>query len=462
MTTSTHNRLALILSTLFMCVSVLFLPQFSLAFFSDTETSASQRFGAAELLFSEDYDDQELQVGPGLATSHEFVLPVSFTTSSVSNKYDVSVTFATGHVELCDALALQTTLGAESSTGYFESFASAPYSEVGEVVMSVLYDDTKRAIPHNATCTAEVAVEAWQEGMSKATAGYRDKKTFSITITAQMVVLNEVLARPNTIDTQVPNVEFIELYNNSDFPLDVLGFNITELTAGGVVTNHFIANIATAPASALIAYNGSLSTIVPAHGHLALKYRGSSSYLNDSGDTIALIDTGTNEVIDLYSYGAAVIGKSDARIPDGVGAWIDPIPTPNQENIAEEYVEVVQTATTTVFADLEVSEEQEISTSTDTVEEEVEVVEDEAASTTAEEVEEEEEIMDPVAEEEVVEEEETAPADTEEVDGPVAPVLPFSDTNDAENALLDPEPAAKTSEEEIEVVDAVVETPPVT
>jgi len=454
MRTNTYNRIVTSLLLFSVCFLAL-LPQVTQAFFSDTEESAGQRFAAAELLFDTTFDNQEFYVGPGLAVAHEFILPVSFSASSVKNKYDIRVVSTSGHDTFCGALALEAVLGSESSSGYFTDFSSAEFDSAGLVSVSVFYNESVRAIPHNATCTAEVVVEAWQENMQKATAGYRDSEQFSITVTAHMVVLNEVLARPNTVDMNTPNVEFIELYNNSDFPIDVLGFNITELTAAGIPTNHFIANMSTAPSSALVAYDGSFSTIVPAHGHLALKYRGSASYLNDNGDTITLIDTTTGAAIDSYRYTSALIGKSDARIPDGTGTWIDPVPTPDAPNTLDELL-VETPATTSLFIDL-----LEIEHSSSTV------VDTEVASGTEEAL----VIEVPVAAEEVTpsapslvegeaesEEEPLLKPEIEEgialfveekVDEISSIPLPLTDSNSApEEALLNPEPAVRTTEDE--------------
>lgn len=467
MQTYTNNRIVTSLLLVVVCFALL-LPRLTYAFFSDIEESTGERFGAAELLFDTSFDNQELYVGPGLALTHEVILPISFSSSSVANTYDVRVASTTGNAVFCDALALKTELDGKQSSGHFIDFASTAYDTPGDLVLEVFYDENERAIPHNATCAAEIVVEAWQDNMSKDTAGYRDSKRFTVSVTAHMVVLNEVLPRPNTTDTTVPNVEFIELYNNSDFPIDVLGFNITEMTAGGLPVNHFIANLATAPASALIAYDGSLTTVVPAHGHLALKYRGSSSYLNDDGDTIVLFDTTTGAAVDSYRYTTTIVGKSDARIPDGVGAWIDPVPTPDAENIAEEVVLVVATtsATTSIFAELAV---QDISTTTEVeaasttassseeveAEEPVTVIDDTATSgepVLPEVTEEETTPVAPEPEVEIEPEPEVVEEETEVEEVPPADPLPLTDANTApEEALLDPEPAIRNAEEEVEV-----------
>ncbi|MDR3558945.1 MAG: hypothetical protein P4L58_00900, partial [Candidatus Pacebacteria bacterium] len=52
-----------------------------------------------------------------------------------------------------------------------------------------------------------------------------------------------------------------------------------------------------------------------------------------SGDTVTLYDPDGN-MIDSHKYSASDVrqGKSIARVPDGTGDWIDPIPTPGAKN----------------------------------------------------------------------------------------------------------------------------------
>jgi hypothetical protein len=195
---------------------------------------------------------------------------------------------------------------------------------------------TSTNFAHGDKCDVTLTVEGWQENMTKATAGYRDAYSVTIPVVAQMVVLNEVLAKPTPGED-----EFIELFNHSAYPVDVAGFNITEKTAGGATIDHIIRSVSLGSTD-MVAYDGSGSTVIPAHGYLALRYSGNTSYLNDGGDTITLLDT-DNITLDAYTFGEAVANKSDARIPDGSGPWIDPVPTPNEPNAitAGEIVEVL-------------------------------------------------------------------------------------------------------------------------
>jgi hypothetical protein len=168
--------------------------------------------------------------------------------------------------------------------------------------------------------------------MSRATAGFRDVREITLRVEASMVVLNEVLAQPGA---GFP--EFIELFNLSEVPVDVEGWSITELAGENVVT-HTVTGTPSAAAD-LVAYDDSLTTTVPALGHLALKFNGGSAYLNNTGDTITLFDGAGNQ-LDQYVYMTSLSGKSDARIPDGTGGWIDPVPTPGEANVLEEGIEL--------------------------------------------------------------------------------------------------------------------------
>ena len=98
-------------------------------------------------------------------------------------------------------------------------------------------------------------------------------------------------------------------------------------------------------------------------------YDNSNFSLNNTGDTIKLFDSSDN-LIDFYTYtghdycqleptpgdensdttgdgscGQVPPNKSYARIPDGIGAWVDPIPTPGAPNVVEfELGEITESA----------------------------------------------------------------------------------------------------------------------
>lgn len=174
------------------------------------------------------------------------------------------------------------------------------------------------------------------------------------------VVLNEFLPNPNGLEygfdfgedgDSMPKGEWIELYNNADTSVDLTGWYIKDLA------NHTINITATNTQPA--------TTTILAHKWLVI-YMNASILNNSDPETITLYNN-LNTPQDSYSYNggtycdiqptsndnndtnpsehcSSVSGnKSYARIPDGVGAWVDPIPTPGMHNeLVEEIIPVVE------------------------------------------------------------------------------------------------------------------------
>lgn len=187
----------------------------------------------------------------------------------------------------------------------------------------------------------------------------------------QSIVINEFLPNPDGVQygfdfgndaSNMPQGEWVELYNNGDLPIDVGGWILSDESGGVGNTQAIISSANTQPAT----------TTVPAHGWLVVYFN--KPVLNDTGDSIFLY-TGTstgNLLIDSYTYdnpsdfcdnqpspgetnatstpptgtpgnggnadcNAAQVGpnKTYARIPDGTGDFVDPIPTPGAPNILE-------------------------------------------------------------------------------------------------------------------------------
>lgn len=192
---------------------------------------------------------------------------------------------------------------------------------------------------------------------------------WSLLADPQNIVLNEFLPNPDSSANglnfgddadDMPNGEWVELYNNGDVPIDVAGWRIEDASGGGGNTHAVVSDTNT----------NTGDTIVAPHGWLVVYMN--KPTLNNTGDTLRLF-TNTNSEVDSYTYddpsdfcekdptpgntngndpsGIGTPGngpnadcpqnqvapnKSYARIPDGVGAFVDPIPTPGSENIPEE------------------------------------------------------------------------------------------------------------------------------
>ena len=141
----------------------------------------------------------------------------------------------------------------------------------------------------------------------------------------QAIVLNEIMYNPvGDEGASMPNGEWVELYNNSDATIDVAGWKIKDLVNNTITvsTTNSDNNLNTADSG---------ETSVPAHGWLVV-YRNGSAYFNNSGDTLYLLNN-LNVLMDSHAYrGGKAEGLTEARSPDGTGAWVDPLPTPGRKN----------------------------------------------------------------------------------------------------------------------------------
>ena len=148
----------------------------------------------------------------------------------------------------------------------------------------------------------------------------------------QPIVLNEILYNPSGSDNApMPGGEWVELYNNSDTAVDVAGWRIQEGDGSSIT----IAN--TNSDNDLDTGDGG-ETVVPAHSWLVVYRNADGTFiLNNSspdGDTVSLYNN-SDVLIDSHTYGGGKpAGNSEARSPDGTGAWVDPLPTPGRKNVA--------------------------------------------------------------------------------------------------------------------------------
>lgn len=158
------------------------------------------------------------------------------------------------------------------------------------------------------------------------------------------IVLNEFVPNPVGNDGQHGlEGEWVELYNLSSVAKDLNGWKIKD-AAGNSKT---ISASRTHTGSTIIGVNGS--------GSEWLVVFMNASVLGNSGDTINLLDS-NDVLLDTHTYGNSIdpdldddpestpgdendldgnvtgAGKSFARIPDGTGPWIDPVPTPGGPN----------------------------------------------------------------------------------------------------------------------------------
>jgi hypothetical protein len=144
------------------------------------------------------------------------------------------------------------------------------------------------------------------------------------------VVLNEILPDPQSTDSaNMPQGEWVELFNNSSFPIDVNGWVISASSSSVLTVTAGNSDNNGNPFD-------SGETIVPAGGELVVYRDGSGTFsMNEAGDTINLYNGPVigSELIDSHTYtGPIAEEKTLARIPDGTGAWVDPIAQPGRPN----------------------------------------------------------------------------------------------------------------------------------
>lgn len=206
-------------------------------------------------------------------------------------------------------------------------------------------------------CSFEFYATAWQTIGSGPGSGWWDEEIVDNNIihsgswTSSAlgdIVMNEFVPNPVGTDTALmPGGEWIEIYNNSLVNRDLDGWYFVD--EDGHILTISISNSDN---------NGDTSdsgeTTIVSEGYLVV-YDNSSFSINNDSDTIYFYDK-LGVLMDSYSYngsdansltltpgtgnaddslgsGSSPIpsGKSFARVPDGVGAWVDPEPTPGKK-----------------------------------------------------------------------------------------------------------------------------------
>ncbi|MBL9139337.1 MAG: lamin tail domain-containing protein, partial [Verrucomicrobiales bacterium] len=132
------------------------------------------------------------------------------------------------------------------------------------------------------------------------------------------IVINEVLAH-----TDLPQIDFVELYNHSNEAVDLGGCVITD----DVSTNRFRIPDGT--------------TITP-RGYLAFDENQLGFRLNAAGETITLFNPALTRVVDAVRVGPQENGVSTGRFPDGTPEWrrLQTV-TPAAENTSFRVSEIV-------------------------------------------------------------------------------------------------------------------------
>ncbi len=121
------------------------------------------------------------------------------------------------------------------------------------------------------------------------------------------IIFNEILPSPEGPDAEE---EWIELYNQNDFDVDLSGWTIQDTTGS--------------------AKTYTLNAKIPALGYLVLSRPETKITLNNTGDGLNLFNP-NEEIVDSVDFGKAFLGQSYSKISSG-WAWNDNL-TPGEKNI---------------------------------------------------------------------------------------------------------------------------------
>jgi len=488
-------RFAVVLVVFSMFVNILNINQTS-AYFNDEAIIEGTEFTAGTLEI--DLDDTNL-FSPDLmypADSNSVSMDIS-NIGSLDSQY-IAKTITTGSDNsACSYITMTATDGTSTYTGLIENFISVatPTTDTTWSFDFTVNADAPVSV-WGKTCSFKWNYTAWQTDLADSSMGFTavKEKLGEIKI-GKAVVMNEIIPNPEGLDTQSGlQGEWVELYNNSNTSIELNGWKIKDLTGNIKI----ISASNTMNGRTLIGPKGSYLEWVVVFMN--------NDIMNNNCDTISFYDDKDN-LVDQYKYKNSVNdtdsdsnstggadndtpggsetahneGKSHARIPDGTGEWIDPIPTPGTPNKLDE--EIVPTETKELLDILQdenkitEEEEEEIIVENATPSEAVtdesqtgsteEVITEETESDNVEEVEEsdipEEEPTDEPIVEEAKEEEFIDTEENEEVtiEEPVVEELEEIVTTEESPVQEIVEDVVEEQAEAVEVIETVVEVPPV-
>src|SRR3989344_1667046 len=328
----------------------------TVAYLGDMEISSGNEFAAGHLDFNLSQHSFESLISLDETVSKSAVL---MNVGDMDFQYTLRAEEVLNENDFCGALNLQAKLnGVEQYNGDLLSLATPALIVLGTWKFKIELPVDETDFANGEQCRFDVVFEGWQTNVaSYDDGGFSDEERFNFTITAgKMVVLNEFLPRPDGIaygfdfgsdSSNMPQGEWVELYNNSDQSVDLAGWYLRDSTDGDG-NKTVITSLNTAPAGDTIAGNSWLAV-----------YMNKAIY-NNNGDTVRLFNS-DSVLVDSHSYSVSDFceiepspgdenstdaaggdcpdvppNKSYARIPDGIGDWVDPIPTPGGMNVLED------------------------------------------------------------------------------------------------------------------------------
>lgn len=334
----------------------------SVAMFNDIETSHDNALAAGSVDFSlediTDWDPSEQALGlfPGDTVSRDIRIKNEGTPGFM---YTVKFIETSEDSPLCDGLTLNAELeGASEYEGPLVAFASGGFTHATSTDDWSFEVSLPEIVPYDLQserCEFSFVFEGGQGGMLFGE-GFWDEESLDNTLGSGVwsVTLNEFLPNPDGIEygfdfgqdaDDMPQGEWVELYNNDAKSHDLSGWYIRD--SGNTAASKIL----------ITEFNTSNATSTILGGDWLVVYI-NKALLNNTSDTVRLFNE-HDRLVDLHSYEGnefcdleptpdeeneddpsgvcpGVPGnKSYARIPDGTGDWVDPVPTPGLPNVME-------------------------------------------------------------------------------------------------------------------------------
>ncbi len=336
----------------------------TLAYYNDTETSSGNAHIAGSLDFALTETSYEDTIRSAETVSFSSIL---LNSGTLDWQYTLEAEKISGDDDFCSALNLEAELnGSEKHDNSLLALDVPASSTLGTWTFDITLPVNATGVAHGDTCKVDFVYKGWQTEIPLyEDSGFTDEERVSVTLTARMIVLNEFLPRPDGVaysfdfgddSSDMPRGEWVELYNNSTESVDVAGWYTRDST-DGAGNKVVITALNTSPDTTIIGGKSWLVVYM------------NKPILNNTGDTVRLFDDADN-LIDSHSYddpdfceieptpgdenstdasgscSSVPPNKSYARIPDGIGEWVDPIPTPGGVNRLGEMEEVIVTENT--------------------------------------------------------------------------------------------------------------------
>lgn len=319
---------------------------YTTAFFSDKEFSGSNNWQAAVV----DYLlVKKRNFHPAVTPDKKTRAKILITNkNTIAARYKIKAENFSGDTDFCQKLKLRAKKdgqvvynGSLLNFSFTAQTTTTTEKEVLRLTVRLLDDDYQW---WNKECRFRLHLSATQDPMATTTEpGFSDEEKVSLKVTsgAWGVVLNEIMANPSGYDNSLlPGGEWVELYNNNPFPVSVAGWVLYD----AYDDHELYITDANSRNS-----NNEATTTIDAHGFLVVYRNGDGNFsLNNDGDTVRLYDgeisATSSRLIDSYVYTVEKAeGYSYARIPDGTGDWVDPLPTPGKSNKLSDKEEIVTT-----------------------------------------------------------------------------------------------------------------------